>query len=130
MPPDSMQIETLKNILENSLQPQCLDAHPWAKKLIVLEMVTNNPELEDKSPVRQQNPQKRPDQRRRDLVPDLLGRAGNRAHRDDDAQHRAPAWKAPRYTLGGIWDPGCPVFFTAYSWDSLACLSAGCLGSH
>lgn len=49
MPPDTDLLETLKYILENSLQPQVLDAHPWGKSLIVLESVANLPDLQDKS---------------------------------------------------------------------------------
>ena len=53
MPPENNQLETLKYILENSLHPEVLDSHPWTKSLIVLEAVTDNPELEGKSPGQQ-----------------------------------------------------------------------------
>src|SRR3990172_3781746 len=53
MPPENNQLEILKHILENSLHPEVLDSHPWTKSLIVLEAVTNNLELEGKSPGQQ-----------------------------------------------------------------------------
>ncbi len=48
MSPENNQLETLKYILENSLQPQNLDAHPWVDSLIVLESAANAAELQDK----------------------------------------------------------------------------------
>jgi hypothetical protein len=53
MPPENNKIETLKYILENSLQPEVLDSHPWTKNLIVLEAVKDNSELDGKSPGQQ-----------------------------------------------------------------------------
>ena len=50
---DSNQLETLKTILENSLQPQRLDTHPWTKSLIVLASGTEPSGLQDKSPGQQ-----------------------------------------------------------------------------
>ena len=41
MPPDNNLLETLKYILENSLQSHKLDSHPWAASLIVLESSAN-----------------------------------------------------------------------------------------
>jgi len=49
MTPDS-NLDILKSILENSLHPELLDSHLWVKSLIVLDAVTNNPDLQDKSP--------------------------------------------------------------------------------
>src|SRR5512136_1988404 len=43
---DGPQIELLRIILENTLQPRRLDAHPWAKSLIVTEVSTNSPDLQ------------------------------------------------------------------------------------
>jgi len=53
MLPDSNQLETLKTILESSLQPQRLDTHPWVKSLIVLQTCTDIPWLKEKSPGQQ-----------------------------------------------------------------------------
>ncbi|MBI5965736.1 MAG: DUF4012 domain-containing protein [Chloroflexi bacterium] len=53
MPPENTNLETLKNILENSLHPEQFDSHPWAKSLSVLDMVTNTPDLLDKTPGQQ-----------------------------------------------------------------------------
>lgn len=53
MPSENHQLEILKNILENSLRPEVLDSHAWTKSLIVLEAVTDNPEMENKSPGQQ-----------------------------------------------------------------------------
>lgn len=50
MPPETSHLETLKYILENSLQPEVLDSHPWTNNLVVIDAMTHNPELEDKSP--------------------------------------------------------------------------------
>ncbi|HET7145382.1 MAG TPA: DUF4012 domain-containing protein [Anaerolineales bacterium] len=50
MPPETSHLETLKYILENSLHPEVLDSHPWTNNLVVIDAVTHNPELEDKSP--------------------------------------------------------------------------------
>ena len=47
MPPESNHLETLKNILENSLHAELLDSHPWTKSLSVLDVVANNPDLQD-----------------------------------------------------------------------------------
>jgi hypothetical protein len=47
MPPDSRLIETLKDILESSLRPEELDAHPWTKSLIFLDAMDNPPDLQD-----------------------------------------------------------------------------------
>jgi Protein of unknown function (DUF4012) len=44
------QLEFLKTILENTLQPQLLDTHPWTKSLIVRQACVEMPELQDKSP--------------------------------------------------------------------------------
>ena len=53
MPPDSQFIETLKYILETGLKPEELDTHPWTKSLSVLDIVANNPDLQDKGPGQQ-----------------------------------------------------------------------------
>lgn len=44
------QLETLKYILENSLQPQELDSHPWTNSLIVLDLIEKMPKLKHQSP--------------------------------------------------------------------------------
>ena len=44
------QLEALRNILENSLQPQVFDTHPWTRSLIVRQAIVEMPELQDKSP--------------------------------------------------------------------------------
>jgi len=49
MSPENSQLEMLKHILENSLQPQGLDSHSWAKSLVVLDAIANDPELQQKS---------------------------------------------------------------------------------
>ena len=49
MSSENSQLEILKHILENSLQPQELDSHPWTKNLVVLDAIANTPELQDKS---------------------------------------------------------------------------------
>jgi hypothetical protein len=46
---DGNQLETLKTILENSLKPQSLDAHPWAMSLIVLASSKDSSRVQDKS---------------------------------------------------------------------------------
>lgn len=53
MPPVINPLETLKYILENSLQPEILDSHPWTKKLIVSEAATDNLSLESNGQGRQ-----------------------------------------------------------------------------
>ncbi len=47
------QLETLKHILENSLQPQELDSHPWTNSLIVLDLIERMPKLKHQSPGQQ-----------------------------------------------------------------------------
>jgi hypothetical protein len=51
--PDSSQIELLRMILENSLQPRRLDTHPWMKSLVVAQALRDLPELKTKSPGQQ-----------------------------------------------------------------------------
>jgi hypothetical protein len=53
MLPNINQLETLKIILENNLQPQRLDTHPWTKSLIVMQACADMPELLDKTPGQQ-----------------------------------------------------------------------------
>src|ERR1035437_9084808 len=43
------QLEVLRTILENSLQPQLLNTHPWTRSLIVRQAIKEMPELQDKS---------------------------------------------------------------------------------
>ena len=43
------QLDVLRNILENALQPSLLDAHPWTRSLIVRQESVDTPELLDKS---------------------------------------------------------------------------------
>ena len=50
---DGNQLETLKGILENRLQPQRLDAHPWTKSLIVLASSKDTAGLQDRGPGQQ-----------------------------------------------------------------------------
>jgi len=50
MPPDSIQLETLKYILENSLYPQHLDSHPWAGSLVAQAADAQDPDAQEKSP--------------------------------------------------------------------------------
>lgn len=50
---DGNQLETLKIILENSLQPQRLDTHPWTKSLIVLASGKEPSGLDGKGPGQQ-----------------------------------------------------------------------------
>jgi len=47
---ENNQTEALRYLLENSLQPQRLDSHPWTKSLIVLQATADTPELLKKSP--------------------------------------------------------------------------------
>jgi hypothetical protein len=44
------QLEFLRAILENALQPRLLDSHPWTKSLIVRQVRTDMSELQEKSP--------------------------------------------------------------------------------
>ncbi len=53
MPPESTNLETLKNILENSFHPEQLDSHPWAKSLSVADGITDKPDLQEKTPGQQ-----------------------------------------------------------------------------
>ncbi len=50
MPPESIQLETLKYILENCLVPQRLDSHPWADSLFAREAEAGEPGAQEKSP--------------------------------------------------------------------------------
>jgi len=50
MPLGNNQLEILRSILENALQPRLLDAHPWTRSLIVRQASVDMPELQDKSP--------------------------------------------------------------------------------
>ncbi len=47
---DKNQMDVLRNILENALQPGQLDSHPWARSLVVRQESADTPELLDKSP--------------------------------------------------------------------------------
>ena len=49
MLPENNQLETLKYILEHNLHTEDLDSHPWTKSLLVLDAITNTPELQDKN---------------------------------------------------------------------------------
>ncbi len=53
VPPNGSQLETLKYILENALQPQCLDSHPWAGSLIVLESKADAADFQECGPGQQ-----------------------------------------------------------------------------
>jgi len=53
MSSEDNHIELLKTILENSLQPQKLNGHPWAKSLIVLASSADPAGLRDKDPGQQ-----------------------------------------------------------------------------
>jgi hypothetical protein len=44
------QLDVLRNILENALQPELLDEHPWTRSLVVRQESADTPELLDKSP--------------------------------------------------------------------------------
>jgi len=50
---ENSQLETLKYILENSLQPAVLDSHPFTKSLIVSDAISISRELKDKNPGQQ-----------------------------------------------------------------------------
>ena len=50
---DDSQLELLRLILENMLQPRRLDAHPWAKSLLVVQARIDVPDLLMKSPGQQ-----------------------------------------------------------------------------
>ena len=109
---DGSQVELLRIILENTLQPQRLDTHPWTRSLIVIEAGANTPDLHDEEP---------------------WPTAGDRDHeiiQANDAIHATAAREAPGYTLGGIRYTGSPVFFTVPIWRTIACIVTGCVGIH
>ena len=53
MTPISSEAEVLRNILENSKNPEMLDSHPWVSRLFVKDVIQRNQDLQKERPAQQ-----------------------------------------------------------------------------